>query len=137
MMSNGNVRTVVEKAGYRRERLPGSIVALRLLDARPETIDAWYEDCSKLMAHWQQGQRLRYLHDIRQAEQVTPHAMERVARVLRQMRYTPVTDGRGAILMNNQTLAGLLRTFFRRRAHANWQIRFFSDEAEAMRWLSD
>ncbi len=135
-MTNGNIRTVVEKAGYRRERVPGRIDVLRLLDARPETIDAWYEDCSKLMARWQQGQRLRYLHDIRRAEQVTPHAMERVARVLRQMRYIPVTDGRGAILLNNPTLAALLRTFFRRRAHANWQIRFFSDEAEAMRWLS-
>jgi hypothetical protein len=134
-MTNGNVRTIIEKAGYRREHLPGHIVALRLLDGRPETIEAWYEDCSKLMSHWQREDRLRYLHDVRRAEQVTPHAMERVARVLRQMRYIPVTDGRGAILMNNVTLAGLLRTFFRRRAHANWQIRFFNDEAEAIRWL--
>src|SRR5438094_10487571 len=110
---------------------------MRQQDVRPETIDAWYEDCSEIMAQWRQGQRLRYLHDIRKAEQVTPHAMERVARVLRQMRYTPVTDGRGAILLNNLTLAGLLRTFFRRRAHANWQIRFFSDEDEAKRCLSD
>ena len=136
-MSNGNVRTVVEKAGYRRERLPDSIVVLRLLDAQPETIDAWFEDCNKLMSRWGQGQRLRYLHDIRQAEQVTPHAMERVVRVLRRMRYIPVTGGRGAILLNNPTLAALLRTFFRRRIQADWQIRFFEDEAQAMRWLSE
>ncbi len=136
-MSNGNVRTVVEKAGYRRERLPGSVVVLRLLDARPETIDAWFEDCNKLMSRWERGQRLRYLHDIRQAEQVTPHAMERVVRVLRRMRHIPVSDGRGAILLGNPTVAGLLRTFFRRRAHANWQIRFFDDEGQALRWLSE
>jgi hypothetical protein len=134
-MMNGNNRTVVEKAGYRRERLPGSIVVLRLLDARVETIDAWFEDCNKLMGHWQPDQRLRYLHDIRGAEQVTPHATECVVRVLRRMKRIPVSDGRGAILLNNATVAALLKTFFKRRL--NWQIRFFGDEVEAMRWLSE
>jgi hypothetical protein len=130
-------RTVIEKAGYQRQRLPGGIIILRLLDSRMETIDAWHEDCHKLMSRWLPGQRLRYLHDIRRAEQVTPHATERVISVLRRMRHTPVSDGRGAILVNNPTLASLLKTFFKRRPRANWQIRFFSDEAEAIRWLSD
>ena len=131
-----NARTVIEKAGYQRQRMPGGIIILRLLDSRAETIDAWYEDCGKLMSRWLPGQRLRYLHDIRLAEHVTPHATERVVSVLRRMRHTPVSDARGAILLNNPTLASLLKTFFRRRPHVNWQIRFFSDEAEAIRWLS-
>ncbi len=136
-MSDGNIRTIIEKAGYRRQRLPGNITVLKLLDARPETIDAWYDDCNKLMAHWQRDQRLRYLHDIRGAEQVTPHATDRVVRVLRRMRHIPVSNGRGAILLSNPTLAALLGTFVNRRRHANWQIRFFFDEAEAMRWLGE
>ncbi len=130
------LRTVVERAGYRRQRAMGGILILRLLDSRRETIDAWFEDCNTLMSNWQSDQPLRYLHDIRQAEQVTPHATECVARVLRRMRHIPVSDGRGAILLHNQTLAALLGTFFKRRPQANWQIRFFEDEAEALRWLA-
>lgn len=135
-MTSTEFRTVIEKAGYRRQRMLGGILILRLLDAEVQTVDAWYEDCNKLMSHWQPGQRLRYLHDIRQAESVTPHNTDRVARVLRRMRHIPVTDGRGAILLNNSALAGLLGTFFKRRSHANWQIQFFSDEDEAIHWLS-
>lgn len=136
MTDSSQVRTILEKAGYRRQRTAGGILILRLLNSRHETIDAWFEDCNKLMSNWRPDQPLRYLHDIRQAEQVTPYATECVARVLRRMRHIPVNDGRGAILLNNQTLAALLGTFFKRRPQVNWQIRFFQDEAEALRWLA-
>ncbi len=136
-MSEATIRTVMEQAGYRRQRMLGGILILRLLDSRPETIDAWYEDCNRMMAHWQTDQRLRYLQDIRQAEAVTPHSTDRAARVIRRMRHIPVTDARGAVLVNNPALVALLGTFFKRRSQANWHIRFFSDEAEALRWLSD
>jgi hypothetical protein len=130
-------RIVVQRPGYERERLPGDIFILRLHDARSESVDAWYEDCNKLMSRWLPGQHLRYLHDIRAAESVTPHAMDRVARVLRRMRNTPVTDGHGAIVLNNGVVASLLATFFKRRPHANWQIRFFDKEDLAVRWLAE
>ena len=136
MIDSPRIRTVIENAGYRRQRATGGILILRLLDSRRETVDAWFEDCEKLICHWRADQPLRYLHDIREAEQVTPHATERVARILRRMRHIPVGDGRGAILLNNQTLAALLGTFFKRRPHVNWQIQFFYDEAEALRWLA-
>ncbi len=127
----------MQEAGYSRERLQGGIFILRLRDANPATIDAWYDDCNKLMGRWQSDQRLRYLHDIRGAETVTPHSTDRVTRVLRRMRYIPVSDGRGAILLNNKLIATLLETFFKRRPRANWQIRFFSDETQALNWLSE
>src|SRR5438270_3105861 len=129
-------RIIVEQAGYLRERLLGGICVLRLRDSEPETIEAWYEDCNKLMSRWQPGQRLRYLHDIRSAELVTPHATDRVVRILRRMRHTPVTDGRGAILLNNPTLGALLRTFFKRRPQAQWDIHFFDTEDSALHWLA-
>jgi hypothetical protein len=127
----------MQAAGYSRERLAGGIIVLRLRDSKPESLDAWYDDCNKLMSRWQPDQRLRYLHDVRGAETITPHATDRVTRVLRRMRYTPVNDGRGAILLNNKVIANLLETFFKRRPHANWQIRFFSDEQQAIVWLSE
>jgi hypothetical protein len=129
-------RTVIERAGYRRQRLPGGIWALRLVDSHRETLEAWYEDCVRLMEAWRAGERLRYLHDIRKAGQVTPYAIEYVARVLRRMRQRPVTDARGAILTDNPTLAGLLASFLGGSAYAHWQIRFFEDEEEALFWLS-
>jgi hypothetical protein len=52
------------------------------------------------------------------------------------MRNTPVTDGRGAIVLNNSTIASLLSTFFKRRPQVNWTIQFFTDEVDALRWLS-
>jgi hypothetical protein len=130
-------RVVMEQAGYRRERLPNGVLILRLMDARKETIEAWYEDCSRLMTGWRPERRLRYLHDIRRAELVTPHATERVTRVLRRMRTLPVTDARGAILLHSETLAALLGSFLRRRSEMGWDIRFFSDEGRAVRWLSE
>ncbi len=136
-MESPGLRTVLQKNGYMRQRLPGGILILRLLDGRAETLDAWFEDCNKLMSRWQPGQRLRYLHDIRRAEHVTPYATDRVARVIRRMRQAPLTDGRGAILLNNLTLASVLGGFFRRRSLAHWQVHFFTDEAEALRWLSE
>ena len=135
--SQYGARVIVEKGGYVRERRLGGIIILRVKDSEPQTIDAWYEDCNKLMSRWQPDQKLRYLHDIRGAERITPHATDRVARVLRKMRYMPVGDGRGAILLTNPTIRSLLETFFKRRPRANWQIRFFTDEAEALRWLAE
>ncbi|CAG1002857.1 MAG: hypothetical protein IT322_13575 [Anaerolineae bacterium] len=128
-------RTVIVKAGYRRERLPGNILIMRLLDSQRESLDAWYEDCCKCMSAWRPGRRLRYLHDIRHAEYITPYATERVIRVLAKMRQLPVTDGRGAILLQTPALGSVLGTFFKRRTYANWQVQFFNDEHEAIRWL--
>ncbi len=130
-------RTVIEKAGYSRQRLSGGIWALRLGDSRRETLEAWHDDCVRVMAAWRPEQRLRYLHDIRKAGQITPYAIENVARVLRRMRQRPVTDARGAILTDNPTLAGLLASFLRGSAYARWQICFFQDEAEALFWLAN
>jgi hypothetical protein len=130
-------RTIIEKAGYCRQRLPGGIWALRLADSRRETLAAWYEDCVRVMEAWRPEQRLRYLHDIRKAGQVTPYAIEYVARVLRRMRQRPVTDARGAILTDNPTLAGLLGSFLSGNAFAHWQIRFFEDEDAAILWLGN
>jgi hypothetical protein len=135
MIPNNTSRIIVEKDGYRRERLPDNIHILRLTNASPETIDAWFEDCQKLIQVWRIDRSLRYLHDVREAEQVTPHATEKVVRILRQMRYMPVSDGRGAILVKSAPLANLLSTFFKRRPYANWSIAFFSDEDEALAWL--
>lgn len=129
-------RTVISQAGYRRERLPDGTLVLRLLDAYPETVEAWYEDCNRLMASWRPGRRLRYVHDIRNAEYVTPFATERVARVLWRMRQIPVGDARGAILMQNPTLAALLNSFVRNLSAAGWRIRVFGNETEAFTWLS-
>lgn len=128
---------IVEQGNYRREQLTSGIMVLRLLDDEPQTLEAWFEDCNNLMADWEPGQRLRYLHDIRGAERVTPRATDRVARVLKRMRNTPVTDGRGAIVLRNGMIASLLSTFFKRRPQVNWTIRFFDDEAEAINWLSN
>lgn len=135
-MNTDSGRIVLQKAGYRRERLPGGILILRLTDGRAETVDAWFEDCNRVMAGWRPGRRLRYLHDIRAAERVTPRATDQVVRVLRRMRSLPVTDGRGAILLRNPALTGLLSSFLRRQAFANWRIRFFTEESEALSWLN-
>jgi hypothetical protein len=132
-----NLRTIVEKKGYQRQRMLGGIMILRVLEPTPEAIEAWYRDCNLFMARWEQGQRLRYLHDIRKAERVTPFATDRVARVLKRMRTIPVNDGRGAILLNNAALANLLTPFLRPHPPAYWQIRFFGDEPEALNWLSE
>lgn len=130
------LRTIVEKKGYIRQRMNGGITILRVLEPTPEAIEAWYQDCNLFMSRWQPGQRLRYLHDVRSAERVTPYATERVTRVLKRMRTIPVSDGRGAILLNNASLASLLSPFLKPHPPAFWQIRFFSEEAEAFRWLS-
>lgn len=127
--------TLFESAGYSRQRAAGGITILRVGDARPETINAWYEDCKKLMAVWPGSPRLRYLHDIRHAGLPTLHATERVSQVLRRMRYIPVFDARGAILVNNPTLAELLASVMKRRPRADWQVRCFSDELAALAWL--
>lgn len=132
-----SARTIIEQAGYRRERLPGGILTLRLLDGRKETIAAWHEDCTKIMSAWRPDQRLRYLHNIRHAERVTPFATERVIAVLRRMRALPVTDGKGAIVLTNPTLAALLGSFFKRRSYGNWQIQFFRTEDDALHWLAE
>jgi hypothetical protein len=129
-------RTVIAQAGYRRERLPDGTLVLRLLDAHPETIDAWYQDCNRLMASWRPGRRLRYVHDIRNAEYVTPFATERVARIFWRMRQIPVDDACGAILMHNPTLAALLNSFVRNLSAAGWRIYVFESETDALRWLS-
>ncbi len=128
-------RTLVQQAGYVRQRAPGGVVILRVTNAYPETISAWYEDCNRLMASWQSGKRLRYLHDIRGAGLPTPHATDRVAQVLRRMRYITVSDGRGAILVENSALAHLLSSLIKRRPQANWEVRCFADEQAALSWL--
>ncbi len=128
---------IVDRPGYRRESTSNGIDILRLADSTPEAVEAWFEDCNQIMEGWTPSQRLRYLHDIRQAERVTPRAVDRVTRILHRMRLIPVGDARGAILTRNATLAGLLGTFLKRRPRANWQIRFFQDEAEALAWLAE
>jgi hypothetical protein len=130
-------RTVIQKPGYVRQRVPGGIWILRVQDTSTEAISAWYDDCNLFMAHWRPGQRLRYLHDIRLAERVTPFATDRVTRVLKRMRRIPVTNGRGAIVMQNAALAKLLAPFLKPHPPANWQIQFFSDEQAALRWLHE
>ena len=131
------LRTIVEKKGYQRQRMLGGVMILRLLEPTTEAIEAWYRDCNLFMSRWEPGQRLRYLHDIRQAERVTPFATDRVARVLKRMRTIPVNDGRGAILLNNAALANILTPFLKPHPPAYWQIRFFSEEADALRWLTE
>jgi hypothetical protein len=128
-------RMIYEKAGYTRRRLPSGVTVLTLADANAETLDAWFEDCNKLMSRWQPDDKLRYLHDIRGAEFVTPHATDLVAKILRRMRYTPIGDGRGAVVLRNSTISSLLSMFLNRRMSMNWEIRFFSDDSEALRWL--
>ncbi len=128
-------RTQHREAGYVRQRAPGSVVILRLADSRPETIDAWYRDCQAMMASWQPDLRLRYLHDVRGVGLPTLYVTDRVVQVLRRMRYTPINDGRGAILITNGTLARLLESTIKARPQANWSIRCFADEDEALDWL--
>src|SRR5271157_744416 len=138
-MANTNqaeTRTIVDQYGYIRQRMLGNIYVLRLRDAAPDTIDAWYEDCMKVMSRWEPNQRLRYLHDIREAEFVTPHAIDRVTQILRRMRNIPVMDARGAILLTNPLIGLLLGTFFNQRPQLAWQIRFFEDESAAIQWLN-
>jgi len=130
-------RVILEKAGYQRIRVQGGVLILRLLDNSCETLDAWHADCVRLMASWQPGKRLRYLHDIRCAEQVTALSLERVMGVLHRMRGVPVSDAKGAVLVRNTTLASLMSSFFKRRRYSNWRIAFFDDEAAALRWLAD
>ena len=137
MTDNYPPRTQHQEAGYVRQRAPGGVIILRVTNSRSETINAWYEDCLRLMATWPHTQRLRYLHDIRGAGLPTPHATDRVAHVLRRMRYTPVSDGKGAILIENRSLAELLSSVVKPHPQANWQIRCFSDEAAALVWLHD
>lgn len=136
-MSDDSIRTILQRPGYIRQRMIGGITILRVMEPTPEAIQAWYEDCNQFMARWQNGQRLRYLHDIRRAERVTPFATEKVVRILKRMHRIPVSDGRGAILLHNANLMNLLTPFLKPHPPANWQIKFFSDEAEAIRWLSE
>ncbi len=133
----GYSRIILEKAGYQRIRIQGGILVLRLRDAQAATLNAWHEDCLRLMETWQPGKRLRYLHDIRAAEKITPLALDRVTGVLRHMRRVSISEGRGAILMSSAPLAGLLASFLRRKHYPNWQIRFFTSEPDALHWLRD
>ena len=128
-------RTIRQEAGYIRQRAPGGIIILRIGDSRPETINAWYDDCLRLMAGWQPARQMRYLHDIRGAGLPTPYATDRVAQVLQRMRQIPVSDGRGAILVTNLTLARLLESVIKRRPRTNWHIRCMADEHGALAWL--
>ena len=132
-----DVRTVLVTGGYIRQRQLGGTLILRLLDLNAVTIDAWYADCNGLMTHWGRGKRLRYLHDIRQVQHVTPHALDRVTRILSRMRVTPVSDGRGAILANHAPLVSLLQTTLKSRRFSTWNMRIFHDEDAALRWLAE
>jgi hypothetical protein len=131
------LRTVHEQAGYTRQRASGGILVLRLHDARPETLAAWREDCFRIMGTWRGASRLRYLHDIRGAQSMTPYGVECVAAVLRHMRGIPVVDGRGAVLHSNAGIANVLGGFLNRRRYAGWRLRFFTDEDAALRWLGE
>ena len=128
-------RTLRQEGGYTRQRAAGGVIILRVADPRPETINAWYDDCLWLMAGWQPARKLRYLHDICRAGLPTPHATDRVAQVLHRMRHIPVGDGRGVILVTNPILARLLESTIKRQARSNWHIRCMADEAEALAWL--
>lgn len=131
------LRTIHEQAGYARQRASGGVIVLRLNDSRPETLEAWRDDCLRIMATWRGANRLRYLHDIRGAQHMTPYNIECVASVLRHMRGIPVQDGRGAVLHSNVGLATVLGGFLNRRRFAGWRIRFFTEEPEALRWLAE
>jgi hypothetical protein len=127
----------VREVRYLREDMPGDIVALRLLDSERSTIDTWYEECTALMSGWARDQRLRYLHDVRHAESLKPHSIDRVTKILKGVGRSDVRNGRGAILLNNATVAATLNGVVRHYIGNQWQIRCFSDEAEALRWLSE
>jgi hypothetical protein len=129
--------TTARAGRYSREELSGDIVALRLLDSEPATLDAWYEECTTLMSGWTPDRRLRYLHDVRSAEALKPHSIDRVTKVLKSVSRSDVQDGRGAILLNNKAVATTLNSVVRYYISNKWQIRCFSDEAEALRWLSE
>jgi len=132
-----DMRVIVQQDGYIRQRQLGGTHVLRLLNPDITTIDAWFTDCTGLMRDWGRGKRLRYLHDIRSAEKMTPHAIDRAARILELMRVTPVSDGRGAVLANNAAVIAILQTTLRTRRYSTWQIRVFQDEAIALRWLAE
>lgn len=132
-----DLRTVLHQAGYVRQRQLGGTYILRLLDHDSTTIDAWFADCNGLMRTWGRGKRLRYLHDIRQAERITPHGIDRATRVLERMRNIPVSDGRGAVLAQNPAVIGILQMTLRSRRYSVWDIRIFQDETTALRWLAD
>ena len=117
--------------------MPGDVVALRLLDSEAETIDAWYAECTALTAGWARDQRLRYLHDVRNAEALRPHSIDRVTKVLKSVGASDVQNGRGAILLNSSTVAATLNSVVGYYIRNRWQIRCFGDEAEAIRWLSE
>lgn len=137
MPARPDIRTVLVTGGYMRQRQLGGTLILRLFDLQPSSIDAWYADCNGLMAHWARGRRLRYLHDIRRVQYVTPHALDRVTRVLSRMRVTPVSDGRGAILASHAPLMSLLQTTLKSRRFSTWNMRVFHDEDAALRWLAE
>lgn len=137
MNESPEIRTILQKAGYVRQRQIGGTYVLRLLDPERATIDAWYADCNGLMHTWGREKRLRYLHDIRQAERITPHAIDRATRVLERMRVTPVSNGRGAILAENPAVIGILQMTLRARRYSTWDIRVFQDEQAALRWLEE
>ena len=54
-LENYPPRTVYQQGNYSRQRATGGVIILRVGDARPETIDAWFEDCQRLIAVWQPG----------------------------------------------------------------------------------
>jgi hypothetical protein len=135
--SAGAREAAARARSYLRQEMPGDIVALRLLDSQPQTLDAWFEECTALMSGWAPGRRLRYLHDVRNAETLKPHSIDRVTRVLKRVGKSDVRDGRGAILLNSKTVAATLNQVVGYYVGNKWQIRCFSDEADAIRWLSD
>lgn len=135
--SAGGHRRPAREGRCLRQQLPGDIVALRLLDSEPETLDAWYEECATLMSGWASDRRLRYLHDVRNAEALKPHSIDRVTKVLKSVSSSDVQDGRGAVLLNNKSVATTLNGVVRYYLRNKWQVRCFGDEAEALRWLSE
>lgn len=131
----GDGHSAVERASFVRQELPGGIVVLRLRDSEPDTLDAWYTECTRQMAAWTSEGRLRYLHDVRAAEALKAHSIDRVTRVLKGVGASPARDGRGAILLDNRAVAATLDSVVSRYVGGKWQVRCFSDETQAIGWL--
>ena len=133
----GDGQSAVERGSFTCSELPGDVVALRLLDSEPDTLDAWYTESARQMSEWTPERRLRYLHDVRRADALKAHSIDRVLRVLKAVGRNDARDGRGAVLLGNRTVAATLDGVVSRYVTNHWRIRCFADEAEAIRWLSE
>lgn len=133
----GDGRTAIDRGSFAGGELPNGIVALRLADSEPDTLDAWYTECARQMSGWTRAKRLRYLHDVRGAAALKAHSIDRVMRVLKAAAASDVSDARGAVVIDNRTVAATLDGVVARYAGSKWRIRCFADEAEAIRWLSE